>query len=102
MDQKLKAFWAKINSSVADLWAKDKLFLILFGVLIVIVKFRDVFLSILINSAKRLFDNAQKKDAALSQEETADKTKANQLVQDAKDAPSKQKPVDADWYKNEK
>lgn len=101
MIEKLKAFWSKIESDAAELWAKDKVFFIAFIGLIAVAKFRDVLIQLIVGSAKRLVDDTQKKSDALSGEETKANDQANALVKDAeqKAADAQATTVDEDWYK---
>ena len=101
MDEKLRSFWQKLNSDAKDLWAKDKIFFILFGILIIIVKFRDVLISMLVASGKRVMDDAKKKDEQLASQENQAKTESERLVEQAKQEPSKETPVDDNWYKKQ-
>lgn len=99
MDEKIKNFIAKLNSSISELWAKDKIFLVVFGILILIVKFRDVIIDILLKSAKTEMDQAGKKDEKLAQQENQAKEDAAALVQKSKEEPLQNKPVTEDWNK---
>lgn len=101
MDEKLKVFWAKLNSSFSDLWANNKLFLLVFGVLIVIVKFRQVLIGIIVAGSKRLLESTANKDSRLAMEEEEAKRKADELVKKAQEEPNQEKPVDENWHKNE-
>ncbi|HXN74905.1 MAG TPA: hypothetical protein VN855_00250 [Candidatus Acidoferrum sp.] len=97
MLEKLKAFWAKINSDVADLWQKDKAFVLLFGVLILIVKFREILISLIVANSKHLFDKAQKESDALQTQENTDNATAEKLEEDAKKLSDSNTPVDDNW-----
>src|ERR1035437_2398125 len=99
MDAWLKAFLLKLNTGAKELWEKDKVFVIVFGLLILIVKFKDVLISLLVASAKRTVEDAQKKDATLATQESQANTQADALVQKAKDEASKETPVGTDWHK---
>lgn len=99
MGDRLKAIWAKVKEQVAGIWDKDKGIFFLVALVALIVKFRDLIIDILVNSAKRVKENADKKDEKLAAEEIDLKKQADQAVQDAQNEPSKQQPVDDDWYK---
>ena len=101
MKEKLQAFWAKVNQDAKDIWNKDKGFFIAFGVLILFVKFRDLLIDLLLNSAKRVSDNAKKEDGKLANEESQANSQANDLIKKAQDLPNQQKPIDRDWYKKD-
>jgi hypothetical protein len=96
---KLKAFWAKITSDIGTLWAKDKGFVILFGVVILGVQFRNILIGILSYSAKNIFKSAQKEDAALAQQEDANKTSAERYEEQANQTTNYETPVNEDWNK---
>lgn len=89
----------KFQMSLTDLWNNHKIFLILFGLVIVIVKFREVLIDLLISGGKKDMEEARKKDAVLANEENRAKSDADALVKKAQEAPSKEQPVDTDWNK---
>ena len=97
MGDKLKAFQDKLNTDISELWANDKLFLIIFGVLILIVKFRSVLISLIVENGKQIFDAATKKDAQLAASEDQNNKEADKLVQHSKDAADSNEPVSDDW-----
>lgn len=99
MLDKLRAFWAKINTDLQELWAKDKLFVAIFGMLILIVKFRNIAIDLLVSNGKQIANDAQKKDETLAAQENQDKAAADKLEEQAKEEPSKETTVDSDWYK---
>jgi len=99
MGAKLQAFWAKVKQQIVDLWDKDKGIFLLIAIAAIVVKFRDLFLDYLINSAKRVDKNAQKQDSKLSDQETQLKQQADAAVQQAQEEPKKEAPVDDNWYK---
>lgn len=101
MIEKLKAFWAKVESDAALLWERDKVFFIAFIGLIAVAKFRDVLIQLIMGSAKKLEDDTIKKDAVLLADENKANDQANTLVKDAekKAEDSKNIPVNEDWYK---
>ena len=101
MGEKLKAIWAKTNSDVKELWNKDKVFLFVFGFLILVVKFRDFLINQLVSGGKKVEDKSQKQSDVLATQENQDSQQASQLVQQAQDLPQTEKPVDDDWNKNE-
>lgn len=98
---KLKAFWDKVKQQCIDIFDKDKGIFFLIALVALAVKFRDILVDFLINSAKRVDQNAQKQDSVLANQETDLKKQADAAVdQAAKDAP-KDGPVTDDWYKND-
>lgn len=102
MGSNLKALWAKIKQQWIDIWDKDKGIVILVVVAGLIVKFRDILVDILISGAKREEAAAKKEDSKLADQENQLKQQADQAVLDAQNEPSKEKPVDDDWYKKGK
>jgi len=101
MGAKLKALWAKIKQQITDLWDKDKGIFLLIAIAAVVVKFRDIMLDVLINSAKRVDKNAQKQDSKLADQETQLKQQADAEVQQAQQDAPKDGPVSDDWYKKD-
>ncbi|CAM6004828.1 unnamed protein product [Sphagnum balticum] len=84
-----------------DIFDKDKGIFVLIAIGIVVVKFRDLFLDFLINSAKNVNKNAQKKDSVLADQETQLKQQADAAVQQAQQDAPKDGPVSDDWYKKD-
>lgn len=97
MGNKLKALWDKLNQDWKDIWNQDKAFFFLFGIVILFIKFRDIIISLMLSSAKREFDTAQKQDIVLSKQENKAKIESEVLVQQAQDLPLTKKPVTEDW-----
>ena len=97
MDSRIKDFFAKMEQDLKDLWVNNKIFVILFGVIILIVKFRSLFASFLISDSKKTFENAVAKDSTLKTEENDANQQANALVEKAKTETLSTPPVDEDW-----
>lgn len=93
------SFGDKLQMDFKDLWNNHKVFFVVFGLLVLIVKFREVLINILISSAKKTMEEAKKEDANLSSQENQAKADADALVKKAQEEPSKEQPVDADWFK---
>lgn len=90
-------FFEKLQMPPKQLWANYKGFFIVFGVLILIYKFRDIILDLLVSSSHRTVDEAQEQGAKLKAEEDEANKQANQLRREA-DELGKNKPVvDEDW-----
>jgi len=104
MGAKIKAFfqglWAKLHTDVADLWERDKAFLIAFGAIILALNFNKALIGILSASAKSLFNSTTAKTNAIEKQENADNAQANKLVDDANKLPNGEAPIGDDW--NEK
>lgn len=98
MIDNLKALWAKIKAVASDLWSKYNIFLIIPAAILLIIKYRDLIIDILLNSSKRVEDKAKKEDSKLATEENQAKTQADELVKKAAEEPSKEQPVSEDWY----
>ena len=103
MKDKLKALWDAIVAQSIAAWAKISAYTfivgILAGIIFIIAKYRDILIDLIVGSAKRDVDAAQKKDDALKATEDAAKAQANQLVQKANDLDSGKTPVSDDWNK---
>lgn len=99
MWERIKALWAKAKAQLASLWDKDKGIIILIAIGGIFFKFRDILIDILIDSSKRVKENADKQDTKLAGEEASLKHQADDAVQKAKEEPLKQEPVTDDWYK---
>jgi hypothetical protein len=89
----------KLKMDAKTLWNEHKLFFIIFGALILLVKFRDIAIDLLVSGAKKEMADAKKEDAGLATDEKKANDAANQLVQQAKDEPLKEGPIDDDWNK---
>lgn len=93
------SFTDKFTSPLSTLWDNHKVFLIIFGVFILVWKFREVIIDLLVSSSREAVKDAQKQDQALRGEEKAANDQADQLRKEA-EALSKDKPtVDEDWHK---
>lgn len=98
-EEKKPTFVEKFNSPVSVLWEKHKIFLIGFGLLILIWKFREVIIDVLVSSSRKTVQDAVKQDASLKKEQDLANDQADQLRKEAEDL-SKNKPsVDEDWHK---
>lgn len=93
------SFLEKLQAPVDTLWKEYRAFLIVFGIIILIVKFRDVIIDLIVGSAKQTVDNTEKKDAQLKSEEKQANDQANQLRQEANTLSDNQAPVTDDWNK---
>lgn len=98
-EQKQPGFLEKLQMDPATLWKNHKGFLIGFGVLILIIKFREVIIDILVSSSKTVLEDAKKKDSSLRADENAANNAANKLIDDAKKLDENKPKVDEDWYK---
>ena len=92
-------FLAKLKTPISELWEKNKLFLVCFIVLILIVKFHDAIFDAIVSSSKKLLEESTKKDQILKTEEKAANDQANKLVEQSKALDSNKPTVDDNWFK---
>jgi hypothetical protein len=81
------------------MWENDRIFLFIFGVLVVIAKGSSIMISLLAAKSKIEVASATKVSDILKAQEAADNAAADALVKQANDLPSQQKPVADDWFK---
>lgn len=99
MSEEKPSFVDKFSLPFGTLWDKYKIFLFIFGVFILIWKFRSLIIDLLVSDVHSTMDKAKKEDATLRQEEKEANDQANKLRQEV-DALSKDKPeVNEDWHK---
>lgn len=98
-EEQQHSFVEKLNLPITTLWEKYKFFLIAFGILILIFKFREVIIDLLVSSSRETVKEAQKQDASLRAEEDKANSQANQLRKDAEDLATNKPKVDEDWNK---
>jgi hypothetical protein len=93
------SFTEKFSLPIGTLWSQYKVFFIIFGILILIWKFREIIIDLLVSSSREAVKDAQKQDQALRGEEKKANDQADQLRKEA-DALDDNKPkVDEDWHK---
>jgi hypothetical protein len=95
----LSTFWAKLNTDVSELWNDSKFFVITFGVIIAVIKFREIIINFIIGNAKSIFNNAQNSSNADQNQENQDNSAAQQLINEANQLPNDEPPVSDDWFK---
>lgn len=93
----LKAFWTKLTTDVGQLWQSDKAFLIAFGAIILAIKFHNILISLVVASARNLFNSTENKTSQIQNQENQANTQANQLVDDANKLPDSETSVNDDW-----
>lgn len=91
------SFQDKLKAPIAQLWANHKWFLIGFGILILVIKFQDVIIDVLVNSSKRLVNDSKVQDNKLKNEENAANNQANQLIDESNQLGQNKPKVDEDW-----
>lgn len=99
MDEKLVALWASAKAKISEVWSKNKILFFIIIPLIILVKFRDILIQLIVSSAKRLMKETREKDAQLRNEANAANQQANDLVKKADAADDNKPPVDEDWHK---
>ena len=93
----LQAFKAKASQDWKDIWNSDKAFFFLAGAIVLIIKFREVLISLLLSSTKHISDESKAEDATLAKKEDTANTQADALVKQADQLPTQEPPVDPDW-----
>jgi hypothetical protein len=94
-------FFDLFKKDLSDLWKEHKLFLIFFGIFILIFEFRNILLDLLISGAREEVKATQKEDAKLASQQNAANDKANALVAESNSVGKDDKPVDENWYKKD-
>lgn len=98
-EQKQPGFLEKLQMDPATLWKNHRGFLIGFGLLIVVIKFREVIIDFLVSNSKTILEGAKKQDATLRADENAANAAANKLIDDANKLSQNKPKVDEDWHK---
>lgn len=99
MEEKQPTLLEKANMSPSQLWANHKVFLICFGLLILVIKFQDVIFRILVNRSNELVDDTKKQSDDLKHVQNQANDEANKLVQHAQDLNNNRPVVDENWHK---
>lgn len=98
-DEQQHSFLEKFNLPFSTLWDQYKGFLIVFGILILIFKFREVIIDLLVSGAHKTVSDATKQDQILRDEEKLANYQANEFIKKAADAATNKPAVDEDWNK---
>lgn len=93
----LGALWARLTADLGSLWEKDRIFLFVFGVIIVLAKGASFMVDYYANKSKKEMDAATKENAVLQAQENADDKQADSLIQQADALPGKETKVDENW-----
>lgn len=99
MDEYIKALYGKAVEKLKEIWNKNKLLILIIVPLILLAKFRDILIDLIVASGKRLMDKTKAEDAKLKQEQDEANNKANQIIANADKKDDDKPPVDDDWYK---
>lgn len=102
MDDLIKKFSDSAKMSFSELWAKNKMFLIVFGLLLLVIKFHDLIFDALVNSSKKLVKEADQKSEILLNEQNQASSQAHELIKESQQLSENRPVVDVDWYKDEK
>jgi hypothetical protein len=97
-----KGLWARAQADFKYLWDNDRIFLVIFGVLVVVAKGASLMISFLAAKSKAEVAVATAESNILQAQETAANQQADALVKQANDLPATQTPVDANWDKKDK
>lgn len=89
----------KFNLPLKTLWTQYRGFLIGFSILILIFKFREVIIDLLVSSVHKQVDNAKKQDTELRKEENSANAQADLLRKQAEELAQSKDKIDEDWYK---
>lgn len=96
---KIKDFLNSVLSWLKNEWVQHKAFILAALGAIVAIKFREILISLIVNSGKQLGKDTEKKDQVLKSEESAANNQANALVEKAKVAGQANTDADLDWNK---
>lgn len=71
----------------------------LMGVIVLVIKFREILINILVKSSRDTLKKAEDTDKTLDEQATKSKQQADDLVKQADSEPSNEGSVDPDWDK---
>lgn len=89
----------KVKPFLKNMWLQNRVLFWISAAIVLVIKYRDILISILVNSGKKIYTQSQQKSDELQKQEKDLNDQANALVDQAKNAPDSEKPVDPDWYK---
>lgn len=92
------SFKEKLEAPLTVLWTNYKWFLIIFSLLILAYKFKDVIIDILLKNSKRVLSETSKKSDSLLKEENKMNEQANNLIEESNKLNSNKPSVNEDWY----
>lgn len=93
------SFLEKFSLPWSVLWDQYKLFFIVCGILVLIFKFREGIIDLLVSSAHHTMDDATKQDTQLKAEEKQANDQADALRKQAADLATAKPVIDEDWNK---
>jgi hypothetical protein len=92
---------AKIEAFLKDLYDQNKIFFYtvvpLLGIVLLVIKFRNILINLLVKNSKDILTSAEKTDAGLAQQAQQTKQEADKAVQQGDQEASKEPSVDDDW-----
>jgi ribosomal protein L12E/L44/L45/RPP1/RPP2 len=94
MDAKIIAWLEQVYSSNKILFYSV---IPLLGILLAVIKFRNILITLLIKNSKDILTNAEKTDAGLAQQANQNKQQADQAAQQGDQEASKEPPTEDDW-----
>lgn len=97
--QTLANFKSLLSKDISELWDNYKSFLLVFGAIVLTVKFRQILIDLIVKASKSLFNSAEKKSSSLQEKEDINNKKADELVKESENLPQKEEPTNDDWYK---
>lgn len=98
-ENKPMGFLDRFKAPLGYLWDNHKWFLIGFGILILIIKFQDVIIDLLVGNSRKLVKDAVATDSKLKEEQDQANNQANKLVAEAQALSENKSKVDEDWHK---
>lgn len=99
MKDKLIAIWNVVVNQAKDVWNRSKVVIVAIGAIILALEYQKIKEWVIAYLGQKEMDNSKKQDIQLEAKEDTDNNKANALIEDAKNLPSQEKPVTADWNK---
>lgn len=96
---KIKALCSIAGSQLVDIWNRSKMYLLAILGIVLALEFRQLKEFFLAYSGKKEVQKDQQKDQQLKTEENTAIAQADALVKQAQQEPSKEEPVNDDWYK---
>lgn len=93
-----KSFLDKFNAPMSVLWDNHKTFLIIFGLLIILFKFKDVVFDLLVNNSRKIVQDTKEQDKSLKADQDQANNKANELIKEAESLNVNKKEIDENWH----
>lgn len=97
--KKQSSFKDKLNSPLSTLWSENKMFFVVFIVIILIYKFQDVIIDVLVENSKSILNKTRNESASLKEASDLLNSKSNQLINESNELLNKKSKIDEDWHK---